>query len=33
MGSVGYMAAVRGDFRAKVLGLSLAYQFTGFAEK
>ncbi len=33
MGTAGYMAAVRGDFRAKVLGLSLGYQFTGFAEK
>ncbi len=33
IGSAGYMAAVRGDFKAKVVGLSLAYQFTGFAEK
>jgi hypothetical protein len=33
IGTAGYMAALRGDFRAKVVGLSLAYQFTGFAEK
>lgn len=33
MSTAGYMAAVHGDFKAKVLGLSLAYQFTGFAEK
>lgn len=33
MGTAGYMAAMNGDFRSKVLGLSLAYQFTGFAEK
>ncbi len=33
MGTAGYMAAMGGDFRSKVVGLSLAYQFTGFAEK
>lgn len=33
MGTAGYMAAIGGDFKAKVVGLSLAYQFTGFAEK
>ncbi len=33
MGTAGYMAAMSGDFRSKVLGLSLTYQFTGFAEK
>jgi hypothetical protein len=33
VGYAGYMAALQGDFKAKVLGLSLAYQFTGFAER
>ena len=33
MGTAGYMAAMGGDFKAKVVGLSLAYQFTGFAQK
>jgi len=33
MTTVGQMAALRGDFKAKVLGVSLGYQFTGFAEK
>ena len=33
MTTVGQVAALRGDFKAKVLGVSLGYQFTGFAEK
>lgn len=33
MTTVGQMAALRGDFKAKVLGVSLAYQFTGFTGK
>jgi len=33
MGSVGYMTAYDGDFKAKVLGLTMAYQFTGFTAK
>ena len=33
MGTAGYMAAKGGEFKAKVLGVSLAYQFTGFAQK
>ena len=33
MGSVGYMTAFDGDFKAKVLGLTMAYQFTGFTAK
>jgi hypothetical protein len=33
MGTLGTLSAVRGDFKAKVVGVSLAYQFTGFAEK
>jgi hypothetical protein len=33
MTTVGQMAALRGDFKTKVLGVSLGYQFTGFAEK
>lgn len=34
IGSYGYMSAPKGDFRAKVLGLSLAYRFSFFtAEK
>ena len=32
MTTVGQIAALRGDFKAKVLGVSLAYQFTGFTE-
>jgi hypothetical protein len=31
--TVGQMAALRGDFKANVLGISLGYQFTGFVEK
>lgn len=30
--TAGQIAALRGDLKAKVLGVSLAYQFTGFAE-
>lgn len=33
MATAGQMAALRGDFKAKVVGVSLAYQFTGLAEK
>ncbi|MDB5868714.1 MAG: hypothetical protein JWP96_1046 [Polaromonas sp.] len=33
MTTVGQIAAINGDFKAKVLGVSLGYQFTGFAEK
>lgn len=33
MATAGQIAALRGDFKAKVLGVSLAYQFTGFAQK
>ena len=33
MTTVGQVSALRGDFKAKVLGVSLGYQFTGFAEK
>jgi hypothetical protein len=33
LGTAGYMSALQGDFRAKVVGLSLAYQFTGFAQR
>jgi len=33
MGTVGYMTAYDGDFKAKVLGLTMAYQFTGFTAK
>ena len=33
MGSLGYMTAFDGDFKAKVLGLTMAYQFTGFTAK
>lgn len=33
MATAGQMAALRGDFKAKVLGVSLAYQFTGLVEK
>jgi hypothetical protein len=33
LGTLGTLSAVRGDFKAKVVGLSLVYQFTGFAEK
>ena len=33
MATAGYMKALRGDFAATVLGMSLAYQFTAFAEK
>jgi hypothetical protein len=30
IGSYGYMSAPKGDFRAKVIGLSLAYKFSIF---
>lgn len=33
MTTVGQVAALNGDFKAKVLGVSLGYQFTGFAGK
>ncbi|MCT9812302.1 hypothetical protein N0K08_16790 [Acidovorax sp. Be4] len=33
MATAGHMSALRGDFKAKVVGVSLAYQFTGLAEK
>lgn len=33
MATAGQMAALRGDFKAKVLGISLAYQFTGLTER
>ena len=33
MTTVGKIASLKGDFKAKVLGVSLGYQFTGFAEK
>ncbi|MDB5929297.1 MAG: hypothetical protein JWR60_1004 [Polaromonas sp.] len=33
MTTVGQMSALKGDFKAKVLGVSLGYQFNGFAEK
>ena len=33
MATAGYIEAPRGDFKAKVAGISLAYQFTGFTAK
>ena len=33
IGSVGYMTAFDGDFKAKVVGLTMAYQFTGFTAR
>jgi hypothetical protein len=33
MSTAGYMASKSGSFKAKVLGVSLAYQFTGFAQR
>jgi hypothetical protein len=33
MATAGRVNALHGDFKANVAGLTLAYQFTGFAEK
>ena len=33
MATAGRVAAMRGDFKADVVGVSLAYQFTGFTQK
>ncbi|NOS97691.1 MAG: hypothetical protein HOP25_04385, partial [Methylotenera sp.] len=33
LATAGRMEALKGDFKANVAGISLAYQFTGFAAK